>query len=269
MAFDLHSMNAQHGALTWREAGSGDAIVLLHGIGAGAASFEGQLEGLSGNHRVIAWDAPGYGESAPLANPQPIARDYAHALDGLLQHLGISELVLVGHSLGALMAAAWAAAASVRLKALVLAAPARGYAGSSTETRQAKWQERIDLVQRLGVEGLAEQRSAGLCAPKASAQAIEMVRRNMARITAGGYAQAAHMLAHDDLLSHLRRVQAPIHVLCGEFDTVTPPAACRAVAEAASSPYVALSGVGHACYVEDAGQFNNALLACIGQAGAV
>lgn len=269
MAFDLHSMNAQHGALTWREAGSGDAIVLLHGIGAGAASFEGQLAGLSHSHRVIAWDAPGYGESAPLANPRPMARDYAQALDGLLQHLGISELVLVGHSLGALMAAAWAASASVRLKALVLAAPARGYATAAAETRQAKWQERIDLVQRLGVEGLAAQRSAGLCAPKASPQAIEVVRRNMARITPGGYAQAAHMLAHDDLLSALHTVQAPVHVLCGEFDTVTPPAACRAVAEAVRATYAALSGVGHACYVEDAGQFNKLLQACIGKHGAV
>jgi pimeloyl-ACP methyl ester carboxylesterase len=157
----------------------------------------------------------------------------------------------------------------VRLRSLVLAAPARGYATAVPELRAAKWQERIDLVQRLGVEGLAAQRSAGLCAPKASPQAIETVRRNMARITPGGYAQAAHMLAHDDLLSALRTVRAPIHVLCGEFDTVTPPAACRAVAEAVGATYTALSGVGHACYVEDAGQFNKVLGACLGSARSV
>lgn len=268
MAFALHSMNAAHGALTWREAGSGPAIVLLHGIGAGAASFEGQLAGFSSSHRVIAWDAPGYGESAALQNPRPMALDYAKALDELLSHLGVGDLVLVGHSLGALMGTAWAASTSGRLRALVLAAPARGYGDAAAELRDAKWQERIDLVQRLGVEGLAAQRSAGLCAPHASPQAIETVRRNMARITPGGYAQAAHMLAHDELLPSLRKVQAPVHVLCGELDTVTPPAACRAVAEAVGASYTALLGVAHACYVEDAGQFNAALKACLGNASA-
>jgi pimeloyl-ACP methyl ester carboxylesterase len=202
MAFDLHSMPAAHGALTWREAGRGPALVLLHGIGSGATSFAGQLAGLSDTHRVIAWDAPGYGESAPLPNPRPLAGDYADALSLLLDHLGIGELVLVGHSLGALVAAEWAARHGPRVLRLVLASPARGYASAPPELRAAKWQERIDLIQQLGVDGLAASRSAGLCAPHASAAAIESVRQNMARVTPGGYAQAAHLLARCAACAH-------------------------------------------------------------------
>ena len=43
-----------------REAGSGRAIVLLHGIGSGAASWLQVAQGLRQRARVIAWDAPGY-----------------------------------------------------------------------------------------------------------------------------------------------------------------------------------------------------------------
>jgi pimeloyl-ACP methyl ester carboxylesterase len=277
MAFDLHAMPAAYsdrptraagfrpgqGALTWREAGRGPALVLLHGIGSGAASFAGQLAGLSDTHRVIAWDAPGYGESAPLPNPRPMAVDYADALSQLLDHLGIGELVLVGHSLGALVAAEWAARNGQRVQRLVLASPARGYGTATAEARATKWQERIDLIEQLGVEGLAASRSAGLCAPHASPAAIASVRQNMARVTPGGYAQAAHLLANGDLAASLRGVHAPLTVLCGEHDRVTPPAACRELAKAAGAPCHELPGVGHACYVEDAGQFNRALRAAL------
>ncbi|MFX8668663.1 alpha/beta fold hydrolase, partial [Acinetobacter baumannii] len=61
----------------YREAGQGEALVLLHGIGGCADSWKHQFETLSRSYRVIAWDAPGYGSSASLDVIRPIARDYA------------------------------------------------------------------------------------------------------------------------------------------------------------------------------------------------
>jgi len=57
--------------ITYLEAGSGTPLVMLHGIGSAARSFRDQLEGLSANHRVIAWDAPGYGASGTSAAEPP------------------------------------------------------------------------------------------------------------------------------------------------------------------------------------------------------
>jgi pimeloyl-ACP methyl ester carboxylesterase len=147
--------------------------------------------------------------------------------------------------------------------ALVLASPARGYGQSEPALREAKYRERIELVERLGIEGLSATRAAGLCAPGADAQAIEQVRWNMALATPGGYVQAAHLLAHDDLMTHLRQAPAPRAVLCGEHDRVTPPQQCEALAQEAGAPFVRLPGVGHACYVEDACRFNDALDRCL------
>ena len=249
-----------HGDLAWREAGTGSPMLLLHGIGAGSASWVGQLQALSAAWHVMAWDAPGYGGSTPLADSAPLAADYAAVLEDFVRKRKLGPIVLVGHSLGALMAAAVAARAEVAMSALVLVSPALGYGKAAAGLRERKWRERIEMVDRLGIAGMAEQRSAALCAPGASAASVQTVRDNMARATAGGYKQAAHLLAHDDLLTHLLRVRVPTAVLCGALDTITPPLACKAMAEAVQAPYTELNGVAHACYVEDPAQFNAALL---------
>lgn len=256
-------MDCSHGTLAWREAGQGLPLVLLHGIGSGSQSWSGQLDALATTHRVVAWDAPGYAESTPLPNPEPLAQDYARALAEFLARLGIEELVLVGHSLGAMVASAWAAQPTARLHALLLASPARGYGRAAPGTRESKWRERVEAIDRLGPHGLAMERAARLCAPGASPRVIEQVCWNMARTTPRGYAQAAHMLAQDDLHTHLRRVAAPVCVLCGALDRVTPPAACEEVAREVGAPFTLLSGVAHACYVEDPGLFNAALTSAI------
>ena len=54
---------------------------------------------------MIAWDAPGYGDSTDLAMEHPTAGDYADALAAFLDEMGIRSFHLLGHSLGCLMAA--------------------------------------------------------------------------------------------------------------------------------------------------------------------
>jgi pimeloyl-ACP methyl ester carboxylesterase len=248
-----------HGGLAWREAGQGLPLLLLHGIGSGSGSWAGQFEAFAATHRVIAWDAPGYGRSDPLPNPQPLAAEYALALDRLLDALQVDQALVLGHSLGAIVAAAWCATTKRKVRGLLLASPARGYATASDDVRETKYRERLQSVERLGMAGMAAERSTALCAPQASAQAVATVRRNMALITPDGYAQAAWMLSNDDLMAHLRNTAPPLAVLYGELDRTTPPQACERIARDSGARPVALRGVAHACYIEDAAQFNKAL----------
>ena len=64
---------------------------------------------LSHHFHVIAWDAPGYGKSDELLTDQPNATDYAKRLAALFDTLKIEKAIVVGHSLGALQASAFAA----------------------------------------------------------------------------------------------------------------------------------------------------------------
>lgn len=242
--------------LSWLEAGTGEALVLLHGIGSAAASWQAQLEAFGERYRVIAWDAPGYGGSAPLPGESPSAGDYAARLRVLLEHLDIARPVLVGHSLGALMAAAylrrWPAAPGA-----VFANPALGYASAEPAERKRRLADRIALFESLGPRGLAEARGPKLLSPDAPRSAVETVCGIMAGVRAEGYLPAARMLAHGDLLRDVAGLAVPTLVVCGERDSVTPPAAAKRLAAAIDGAvYRDVPGAGHASYVEKPREFN-------------
>ena len=77
------------GRLDYREHGAGPTIVLLHGISSGSSSWVPVVPYLS-HYRLLAWDAPGYADSQPLAEPRPRACDYAERLDDWLSALVLS-----------------------------------------------------------------------------------------------------------------------------------------------------------------------------------
>ena len=124
----------------FREQGSGIPLMLLHGISSGAASWHKQMA-LNG-FRVLAWDMPGYGESPMLAVARANAGDYADALAAMLDRAGVWQTVLVGHSLGALVASAFAAKFPDRVIHLVLADAAQGYGNAAPEQREQVWRNR-------------------------------------------------------------------------------------------------------------------------------
>ena len=234
-----------------RECGGGSPIVLLHGIGSGAASWLPCALALEPRGRVIAWDAPGYGASTPLAQPAPLASDYAHRLEELLTALRIDRCTLVGHSLGALMATAFAhGAGRERVQRLVLLSPARGYGAAGREAeRQAALAKRLGDLHALGVDGLASRSPARMLTPQATDAARGWVRWNTARLDAAGYTQAVQMLCGDDIARYAP-LAMPLEVHCGDGDVATTPQDCRDVATSLAAPFALIEHAGHACAIE-------------------
>lgn len=246
--FAEHLLRLDGGQLAVRQAGSGEAVVLLHGIGSGAASWLQVAMGLSERARVIAWDAPGYGPSTPLPMAAPSARDYAERLLQVLDALGIERCVLVGHSLGALVASAFAQAHPQRVSRLVLISPARGY-GAAPDQGQAVRAKRLHSLEQLGIEQMASERSAHLLSANASAEALAWVRWNMARLQPHGYRQAIELLCGDYLLRYAPQAVA-CEVHCGSADSITLAEDCAALATALAAPFHLIAGAGHACAIE-------------------
>ena len=245
-------------------------LVCLHGIGSGAASWLDTAILLSRRTRVIAWDAPGYGQSDPLPMDAPRAIDYAKRLHLLLDALKVPRCVLVGHSLGALMAVAALreAAAQGRYAGLMLISPAQGYgAPARADDRERVRTQRLESLDRLGVAGIAAQRSSRLVSEHASPVALAWVRWTMAQLNEHGYRQAVELLCNGDLLADLPPA-APVQVACGDLDAVTPPAACAEVARRCGVALQTIARAGHASHVEQPAAVVDLLARALDEAGA-
>lgn len=259
---ERRSVALSHGALSFLESGAGSALVLLHGVGSAAHSWRAQLAALGARHRVIAWDAPGYRESAPLAPEAPRADDYAQALVELLDALGVARVHLVGHSLGALIAGRFARLHPARILSLTLASCALGHAHLPADERTRLLMSRLDDLRDLGPRAMAEKRGPRLLGPHAAPEHVRAVVDTMAGVDPHGYGQAARMLSGGDLIADIAALPGdmPVQFVWGSADVITPPAANeRAAGARPGAARHVLEGAGHACYVEQADAFNDVL----------
>ncbi|NSZ19267.1 alpha/beta fold hydrolase [Agrobacterium vitis] len=85
------------------EQGSGEPLVLVHGVGMRLEAWWPQIESLSASHRVIAVDMPGHGQSLALPKGSELP-DFVAWLGGFLQEMKLEPVNLAGHSMGALIA---------------------------------------------------------------------------------------------------------------------------------------------------------------------
>jgi pimeloyl-ACP methyl ester carboxylesterase len=235
-----------------RDGSEGIPVVLLHGIGSNAQSFAPLMQAFDGRYPVLAWNAPGYGNSQELAVAWPDASDYAAALNRLLARLGILRCVLAGHSLGALIAARFAMASPQRVAALALISPALGHNTDKGGALPPAVASRIEALDRLGPEKFAAARSVNLLAdPAGRPDVLRAVERAMASVRRPGYDQAARLLAGGRLLDDAAKIDVPTAVLVGAQDRITPPAGVRRVFDALPGPtqrhlYREIPNAGHA-----------------------
>ena len=118
------------------EAGSGPALLLIHGLTASHAVWEPTIAEFSGTWRVIAPDLPGHGESDKPDAPYTIDF-FAGVVRSLMRELDVHEAVVAGSSLGGQVALELAAWYPTFTRALVLAAPAVGYSAAMRPVGQA------------------------------------------------------------------------------------------------------------------------------------
>jgi pimeloyl-ACP methyl ester carboxylesterase len=242
--------------------GEGPAVLLLHAFPLGLSMWDPQVEALSSTHRVVRFDARGFGGSAAGEGPLTMERI---ADDGaaLLGHLGVERAIVGGCSMGGYAAFAFVRRHPQRLAGLVLLDTRPG-----ADSAEAKG-TRAALAARVLAEG-----------PKAAADALlpklvgetshrerpALVASLRERILAGsprGIANALHGLAaRADSRETLPTIGVPTLVLVGAEDVLTPPA--EATTMAAAIPRARLdviSAAGHLASVENPEAVNAALRA--------
>jgi len=248
------------GDVAWREAGSGEPLVFLHGLGGSRIAWGEQLRGLSDRYRCVAWDMPGYGGSAPL---EPLTYSgIAQRVVDFLDVLDIERATLIGLSFGGMHALHTALDHPHRVARLVLAdsSPAFGMDGTS---REGWIKDRLDPIDAGGSPGDA----ADLIVDAITHVQLEgLVREEtvgaFSQISAAGFRAAVMCLPDNDVRARLTEIQQPTLVLVGEHDEETPLSYSQLLADGIPRASLqVLSGAGHLTPAEVPDQFNAALAA--------
>lgn len=121
--------------------GTGPAVVLSHGVGGDTGVWANLVPVLATACRTVAWDEPGHGRSAPVAEDAYGPRLAYESLGAVVDEAaGGDRAVLVGHSLGGYLSARYAIDHPDRVRALVLIATGPGF--RSPDARE-KWNEDV------------------------------------------------------------------------------------------------------------------------------
>ena len=244
------------------EQGSGDtAVFLLHGVGGGARGWGQTLPVLAAQgYRAIAWDAPGYGQSSTvqLYTNQALAE----SLHSLIAHVGARRNVLLGHSMGGMIAQEAFALRSQSIHGLVLFATSPAFGKPGGDWQQQFLQSRFaPLDAGAGMAGLAPGLVRGMFAP--GAQTAEMAEAVvlMSAVPEVTYRAALSAIVSFNQLENLPRINVPTLCLACELDqNAAPTVMQKMAARIAGAQYECLPGVGHLGNMEQPEPFNAAVL---------
>lgn len=230
------------------ERGTGQPIVLLHGITLAARVWGSQLALLGEHHRVLALDLRGHGESTPgrdgfSGGMSRLADDVRQVLDAL----AVERAVLVGHSMGGMVALQLLVDADPdwrerRVAALALvdtsAAPTAGWPGGGRLQGpvSALGARAVLLAQRLGMAAApsADIRwwaARGAFGPDPDPVQVAMTDQLAEATPMETLAHLLPVLARFDLTERLVEVEVPALVVVGTHDHLTPPSHARRLAE--------------------------------------
>lgn len=222
-------------------AGTGEPLVLIHGVGLRLDAWAAQIEGLSTTHRVIALDMPGHGGSAALPRDAQLP-DFVAWLAQVFDDLKLERANLAGHSMGALITGGMVAEHPDRLDRVAL------LCGVHRRTPEAS------AAVRARAEALrhGERDSSGPLArwfgEARSDPAYALVQQWLDTVDADGYATAYTAFANGDTTyaDTWPRVSQPALFLTGALDANSTPAMARQMAAVAPrGRAVVIEGHGH------------------------
>lgn len=250
------------GRLAYRDAGTGDPVILLHGGFLDHRMWDEQIPVLGSRYRVVAPDARGHGASANVSRPFRYADDLA----ALLLHLGIGPAVIAGLSMGAGIAVDTALEYPHLVRALVVSG-----AGTSEPEFTDPWTVKVlsDLASSIAAGDAGSLIAAfalfaaGPCRtlddldPGVVRRIREMARRTVAKHTAG---EPDWLLPVRETWTRAARINVPVLAINGGLDAADHIAMAERLARTVADGNVTtIEGTAHYPNMERSGAFNQAL----------
>jgi 3-oxoadipate enol-lactonase len=246
--------------LAYTDAGSGPAVVLIHGYPFNRTLWNEQVSALKSEFRVVTPDLRGFGESESTRGTvtmNQMAQDVAQLLD----HLGIRNAVIGGLSMGGYVALAFVKLFSERVQALVLA-DTRPQADTDEAKKTRAQQSQKALAE--GMAGITDAMLPKLLTPETVSKRPELVKRvrdMMLRTKPEGAAAALlGMSERDDQTQLLSQITVPTLIMVGRDDAITPLADSETMHRGiVGSRLEVFDHAGHVSNLEQTESFNEVL----------
>jgi pimeloyl-ACP methyl ester carboxylesterase len=229
-------------SLYMKEQGDGIPLVFLHGFCETQAIWDSFIPPFTAHNRVVTVDIPGFGESQIYPGHVSIARSAEEVLTALKTR-GISQAIVVGHSMGGYLSLEMAAQYPGFCKGLVLF-HSTAYA-DSIEKKHSR-NKTVEFVKKFGAQRFVETFVPHLFykAPEEIIKSVVEIASSTTRASLISYTEA--MRDRPDHTDTLKKAGVPVLFIAGEHDTAVPAAAAKEQAHIPSQAELhILEGVGH------------------------
>ena len=246
---ELRFVSYKQGRLAYREAGAGRALLFLHGMNGNSKSWAFAFQALSPSFRVVAWDAPSCGRSDSFGDS---LEDYVAAVKALIRSLELQDVVVIGHSMGGLVATSLAAEPDMPVTGLILSSTHLGFSLPSGKPLMPRYATRIERLEakgsglEYGLERARRNTPDGTSDEIISFLADIALDIRLEQIRDGGrMSQEADNVAFSD------RIKVPVLILSGGKDTVISDEMHNALTSAFPvAEQIVFPDAGHASYAE-------------------
>lgn len=244
-------------SIAYQKAGTGPALVLLHGFTQDSRVWKTQIEGLSKYFTVIAWDAPGAGLSADPPDTFNIS-NWADCLAGLLDSAGIKEAHILGLSWGGLLAQEFYKRYSARVLSLILADTYAGWTGSLSDSVARVRLKSCIHDSELPPSEFVPKYLSGMFSDSPKPATKEALSKIMSDTHPKGFRIMAKALAIADTRTFLTSIKVPTLLIWGESDKRSPISVSHQMHDAIPGAKLEIIvGAGHVSNMERPEQFNN------------
>ncbi len=242
-------------------AGRGVPVIFVHGVGLNADVWRGQFDAFSRSRHVVAYDMLNHGEAPSSIRARQGLDGYVDQLLHVADDLALDRFHLVGHSMGALVATAFALRYPERVRSLC----AMNAVWCRDPESSAAVMDRASEL-KSGLKGRNDENAIlrwfGSPIPSELREAASIARQALAKIDPEAYARSYELFArsdraHEDTLKELR---VPTLFFTGEFDPNSTPAMSEAMARVApKGRAIVLPGARHMMFMTAASLVNDHL----------
>ncbi|PWR00668.1 alpha/beta fold hydrolase [Leucothrix pacifica] len=229
---------------------TGIPIICLHGIGGSQDSFLPQLEALSNSHRTIAWNMPGYGESALLETTS--FTTLTQALLGFMDELGIEKAHILGHSIGGMIAQEVALTNPDRVASLALLGTTPSFGGRDDSFKQRFLEARLKpLDDGQTMSELADEFVPQIVGSQADKAMMQAASDTMRVVTPEAYRVILQCLIQFDRYADSGLISQPCCLIAGSEDNNAPAKTMHKMAsKIPNACFYELEQVGHLINLE-------------------